>query len=142
MMKFFRIGFGSPAMSQLFNQYPNLFEKAKAKTTIGLDNLRSFASVYRTMPFSNSEMFLAACGDPCKPVNEARFDNIPKSGEVLRYLPIYTPIPDPYFSSKIKAEYRCFLSYSSDSRHISFLRSISSLQDFSFHFFRRTVNAG
>lgn len=124
MMTILKAQNGVERLQMLFKQSQTLLNKSKSITSVGLNN-RAFASFYKTPPSTNSEMFLAACGEPCKPVNEARFDNIPKSGEVLRYLPINTPIPDPHFATKIKAEYRGLLNGARDSANISFLRSIS-----------------
>lgn len=77
----------------------------------------------------------SACGDPCRAVYEARFDTIPRPGEVLRYLPIYTEIPDPLFLTGIKEEYRNilhgshFVDLNGDiidrNKTVSFLQSVS-----------------
>lgn len=109
---------------QLFDPTSPLYNKMHK---LKYQNSTCLGSFYKTKPFNKGkhEMFLPACGDPCQHITEARFDNTPKSGEVLRYLPIYLPVPDPQNLTGIKAEYRGFINEQSCKNHFSFYRAIS-----------------
>lgn len=73
------------------------------------DELQAFGSFPKEKPNKDAKLFISACGDPFKTVYDARFDINPKDGEVLRYLPIYTRIPNPHNLTKINDTFRGYL---------------------------------
>lgn len=114
----------SPQIAKLFERHPSLFSENHKR----YEDCIAFGSTYTAKSVTFPELLVEACGDPCKSVSEARFDKIPKPGEVLRYLHIRSLNPDPNNSLQIKSEYRMLIhagSTSGDIGDIIFCRSIS-----------------